>query len=233
LLHWEVAGPYRVAFTTREGGVSDGPYESLNLGLMTGDDPDRVHENRRRVCTELGAEPDAISMNRQRHTTLVHRAHAGKRGEDGDGLWTEDRGLPMLAIVADCLPLAIARVNGGKPALAVLHAGWRGLLEGIVAKGVEALGGGLVAAAIGPSIGPCCYEVREDVSDPFRRAFGFGLVRDGKLDLWSAAERALRAAGVARVDRFDVCTACNPELFFSHRRTGKPRGVQGVLGVIG
>jgi hypothetical protein len=233
LLHWEVPGPYRVAFTTREGGVSDGPYESLNLGLMTGDDPDRVHENRRRVCTELGAEPDAISMNRQRHTTLVHRAHAGKRGEDGDGLWTEDRGLPMLAIVADCLPLAIARVNGGKPALAVLHAGWRGLLEGIVAKGVEALGGGLVAAAIGPSIGPCCYEVREDVSDPFRRAFGFGLVRDGKLDLWSAAERALRAAGVARVDRFDVCTACNPELFFSHRRTGKPRGVQGVLGVIG
>jgi hypothetical protein len=182
---------------------------------------------------ELGAEPDAISMNRQRHTTLVHRARAGRRGEDGDGLWTEDRGLPMLAIVADCLPIAIARVNGGRPALAVLHAGWRGLLEGIAAKGVQALGGGLVSGVIGPSIGPCCYEVREDVSEPFRRAFGFGLLRDGKLDLWSAAERALRAAGVARVDRFDVCTACNPELFFSHRRTGKPRGVQGVLGVIG
>jgi purine-nucleoside/S-methyl-5'-thioadenosine phosphorylase / adenosine deaminase len=228
-----VPGPYRVAFTTREGGVSDGPFESLNLGLMTGDDPDRVHENRRLVCTELDADPDAISMNRQRHTTLVHRAHAGRRGEDGDGLWTEDRGLPMLAIVADCLPIALARVNGRAPALAVLHAGWRGLLEGIAAKGVEALGGGLVAAAIGPAIGPCCYEVREDVSEPFRRAFGFGLLRDCKLDLWSAAERALRAAGVTRVDRFDVCTACNPELFFSHRRTGKPRGVQGVLGVIG
>jgi len=228
-----VPGPYRVAFTTREGGVSDGPFESLNLGLMTGDDPDRVHENRRLVCTELDADPDAISMNRQRHTTLVHRAHAGRRGEDGDGLWTEDCGLPMLAIVADCLPIALARVNGRAPALAVLHAGWRGLLEGIAAKGVEALGGGLVAAAIGPAIGPCCYEVREDVSEPFRRAFGFGLLRDGKLDLWSAAERALRAAGVTRVDRFDVCTACNPELFFSHRRTGKPRGVQGVLGVIG
>jgi YfiH family protein len=233
LLHWEVAGPYRVAFTTREGGVSEGPFESLNLGLMTGDDPDRVRENRRLACVELGAEPDAISMNRQRHTTLVHRAHAGRRGEDGDGLWTEDRGLPMLAIVADCLPIALARVNGRAPALAVLHAGWRGLVEGIAAKGMEVLGGGLVAAAIGPGIGPCCYDVREDVSEPFRRAFGFGLLRDGKLDLWSAAERALRAAGVARVDRFDVCTACNPELFFSHRRTGKPRGVQGVLGVIG
>jgi polyphenol oxidase len=200
---------------------------------MTGDDPDRVHENRRRVCTELDADPDAISMNRQRHTTLVHRAHAGRRGEDGDGLWTQDRGLPMLAIVADCLPIALARVNGRAPALAVLHAGWRGLLEGIAAKGVEALGGGLVAAAIGPGIGPCCYEVRDDVAEPFRRAFGLGLLRDGKLDLWTAAERALRAAGVARVDRFDVCTACNPKLFFSHRRTGKPRGVQGVLGVIG
>jgi YfiH family protein len=172
-------------------------------------------------------------MNRQKHTTLVHRAHPGRRGEEGDGLWTDERGLPLLAIVADCLPIALARVNGSEPALAVLHAGWRGLLEGIAARGAAALGGGLLGAAIGPGIGPCCYEVREDVSEPFRRAFGFGLVRDGKLDLWSAAERALRAAGVARVDRFDLCTACNPDLFFSHRRTGKPRGVQGVLGLIG
>ncbi len=233
LYRWEVSGPYEVAFTSRLGGVSEGPYESLNLGLMTGDDADRVHENRRLVCAELGADPDAVSMNKQKHTTHVHRAVAGKRGEDGDGLWTDEPGLPMLAIVADCLPIALARVNGRKPALAVLHAGWRGLLEGIAPKGVEALGGGLVAAAIGPGIGPCCYEVREDVSEPFRRAFGFGLLRDGKLDLWSAAERALRAAGVTRVDRFDLCTACNPDLFFSHRRTGKPRGVQGVLGLIG
>jgi len=200
---------------------------------MTGDQPDRVHENRRLVCAELGADPDALSMNRQRHTTEVHRAHAGRRGEDGDGLWTDERGLPLLAIVADCLPIALARVSGREPALAILHAGWRGLLEGIVAKGVAALRGGVLTAAIGPSIGPCCYEVREDVSDPFRRAFGVGLLRDGKLDLWSAAERALRAAGVARVDRFDLCTACNPDLFFSHRRTGKPRGVQGVLGLVG
>ena len=81
-------------------------------------------------------------MNRQKHTTLVHRAHAGRRGEEGDGLWTDERGLPMLAIVADCLPIALARVNGREPALAVLHAGWRGLLEGIPSKGVAALGDG-------------------------------------------------------------------------------------------
>jgi YfiH family protein len=232
LLRWDVPGPYEVAFSTRLGGVSEGPFESLNLGLMTGDDPDLVEENRRRLCSHVGADPAAVSMNRQKHTTLVHRAHGGSRGEEGDGLWTDERSLPLLAIVADCLPIAIARVNGAKPGLAVLHAGWRGLLEGITAKGVKALGGGLVAAAVGPGIGPCCYEVGDDVAGPFRRAFGFGLVRDGRLDLWSAAERALRAAGVVRVDRFDLCTACNPDLFFSHRRTGKPRGVQGVIGII-
>ena len=232
LLRWDAPGPYEVAFSTRQGGVSQGPFESLNLALLVGDRAEHVEENRRRLCTEVGAEPDAISMNRQKHTTLVHRAHAGKRGEPGDGLWTDERGLPLLALGADCLPIALARVNGAKPALAVLHAGWRGLLEGIVAKGVEVLGGGLLAAAVGPGIGPCCYEVGDEVAAPFRRAFGFGLVKDGHLDLWTAAERALGAAGVARVERLDLCTACNPELFFSERRTGRPRGTQGVIGVI-
>jgi len=233
LMRWDVPGPYEVAFSTRIGGVSEGPFESLNLALLTGDRREHVEENRRRLCAEVGADPEALSLNRQKHTTLVHRAHAGRRGEPGDGLWTDERGLPLLALGADCLPIALARVNGAKPALSVVHAGWRGLLEGIAAKGVEALGGGLVAAAIGPAIGPCCYEVGEEVAEPFRRAFGFGLVRDGHLDLWTAAERALRAAGVVRVERFDLCTACNPELFFSERRTGRPRGTQGVIGVIG
>jgi polyphenol oxidase len=233
LLRWDVSGPYQVAFSTREGGVSEGPFESLNLALLTGDRREHVEENRRRLCAAVGADPEALSLNRQKHTTLVHRAHAGRRGEPGDGLWTDERGLPLLALGADCLPIALARVNGAKPALSLLHAGWRGLLGGIAAKGVEALGGGLVAAAIGPGIGPCCYEVGKEVAEPFRRAFGFGLVRDGHLDLWTAAERALQAAGVARVERIDLCTACNPELFFSERRTGRPRGTQGVIGVIG
>ena len=233
LMRWDVPGPYEVAFSTRLGGVSEGPFESLNLALLTGDRREHVEENRRRLCAEVGADLEALSLNRQKHTTLVHRAHAGRRGEPGDGLWTDERGLPVLALGADCLPIALARVNGAKPALSLLHAGWRGLLEGIVAKGVEALGGGLVAAAIGPGIGPCCYQVGEEVAEPFRRAFGFGLVRDGHLDLWTAAERALLAAGVAKVERFDLCTACNPDLFFSERRTGRPRGTQGVIGVIG
>jgi polyphenol oxidase len=233
VIRWEDApGPYEVAFSTREGGVSDGPYASLNLGRATADEPERVNENRRRLCAEVGAEPDALAMNYQHHSADVLRARAGSRDERGDGIWTDERGLPLLALAADCLPIVVARANGSQPALALLHAGWRGLLEGIVPAGVSALGGGAVSAAVGPAIGPCCYEVGEDVADRFRRAFGFGLYRDGRLDLWSAAERALRAAGCIRVDRVDLCTACSPERFFSHRRDEGLTGRQGVIGHI-
>ena len=233
MIRWDDApGPYEVVFSTREGGVSEGPYASLNLGRATADEPERVDENRRRLCAEVGAQPEALAMNYQHHSADVLRARAGSRGERADGLWTEERGLPVLALAADCLPIALARANGAKPAVAVLHAGWRGLVGGIAAEGVKTLGGGLVAAMIGPGIGPCCYEVGEEVAAPFRRAFGMGLYRDGKLDLWGAAERALRAAGVARVDRVDLCTACNPDRFFSHRRDDGLTGRQGVLGVI-
>jgi YfiH family protein len=234
VIRWEDApGPYEVAFSTREGGVSEGPYASLNLGRATADEPERVNENRRRLCAEVGAEPDALAMNYQHHSADVLRARAGSRDERGDGIWTDERGLPLLALAADCLPIVVARANGSQPALALLHAGWRGLLEGIVPAGVSALGGGAVSAAIGPAIGPCCYEVGEDVADRFRRAFGFGLYRDGRLDLWTAAERALRAAGCVRVDRVDLCTACSPERFFSHRRDEGLTGRQGVIGHIG
>ena len=234
MIRWEDApGPYEVVFSTREGGVSEGPFASLNLGRATADEPERVNENRRRLCAEIGAEPDALAMNYQRHSADVLRARPGSRDARGDGIWTNDRGLPVLALAADCLPIALARANGAGPALALLHAGWRGLLEGIVPAGVSALGGNAVAAVVGPAIGPCCYEVREDVADGFRRNFGLGLYRDGRLDLWTAAERALRAAGCVRVDRLDLCTACSPARFFSHRRDAGVTGRQGVIGLIG
>lgn len=228
LIHWDAPGPYVVAFTTRNGGVSQGPYASLNLAQRAGDDPEAVDENRRIVCEALGADAEKLTMNRQRHTAVVHRAHAGRRGEPGDGLWTDEPGVPMLKLTADCVPIAIARANGGGPALALLHAGWRGLVEGIVEAGVAALGGGELVAAVGPSIGPCCYEVGPEVAE----RFDADLTRGRLLDLWTAAERRLRAAGVAAIERVDLCTGCNPDLFFSHRRQGKRRGTQGVVGLV-
>jgi YfiH family protein len=229
MIRSEVPGPYEVVFTTRRGGVSEGPYASLNLGRKTGDDVERVDENRRRACTEIDADPERLALNYQVHSAVVRRAQESERGGvRADGLWTEEPGLPVLALSADCLPVALVRVNGATPAVCVLHAGRIGLLAGILEAGVTAIGGTL-AAAIGPAIGPCCYEVGEEVATPYRARFGAEIVRGRKLDLWQAAERVLRDAGVERVERFDLCTACNPELFFSHRRDGKPRGVQGVL----
>jgi purine-nucleoside/S-methyl-5'-thioadenosine phosphorylase / adenosine deaminase len=227
VIRWDPPGPYVVAFTTRAGGVSEGPFDSLNLGGRR-DDPKRIAENRRRACEALGLDSARLAVNRQRHTPTVHRAVAARVDEPGDGLWTDESGLPLLALSADCLPIAIARTNGGAPALAVLHAGWRGLAEGVVEAGVRALGGGPTAAVVGPAVGPCCYEVGPEVS----ALFDADLTKDGILDLWTAAERALRRAGVGEVDRVDQCTRCNPELYFSHRRSGPMRGVQGVLGAV-
>jgi polyphenol oxidase len=232
VIRWEVAGPYRVAFSTRLGGVSEAPFDSLNLGRLTDDDPERVEENRRRLCAEVDGDFARLTMNRQVHSAAVHNAKAGSRGVPGDGLWTDEPELPMLKFAADCLPIALARANG-RPGLALLHAGWQGLLEGIVAVGVAALGPGRIAAVIGPGIGPCCYEVQEDVAAPYKAQFGPGIVKEGRLDLWSAAERTLRAAGCESVERVDLCTSCHPDLFFSHRRDGARTGRQGLVGVVG
>jgi YfiH family protein len=238
LLDWGVAGPYRVAFSTRTGGVSEGDFSSLNLGILTDDDPARVVVNRTRLCDAVGADPDGATMAWQRHGSTVTRAQPrgivtpGTVYDHCDGLWSDEEGRAMLLLTADCMPIAVARTEGERPALEILHAGWRGLLAGIVAAGVRALSARKLAAAIGPSIGPCCYEVGDEVARPFQEAFGEDVVRDGKLDLWTAAERALRAAGVERVDRFDICTACNGDRFFSHRRDHGRTGRQGVIAYV-
>ena len=221
---------YVVAFTTRIGGVSDGVYASLNLTRGTGDEPEKVEENRRLACESLGLPHERLAFNRQVHSPTVHRAGSATRGLAGDGLWTDEPQLPVLAMSADCLPIAVVRTTG-PPAIAVLHAGWRGLSEGVISEGVQSLrvdSKQSLAAVVGPAIGPCCYEVGPEVS----ARFDGDLTVNGKLDLWSAAERALRAAGVERVERVDLCTYDHPQLFFSHRRDGRARGVQGVIGAV-
>jgi hypothetical protein len=217
---------YVVAFTTREGGVSDGAYASLNLVVSTGDDPERVEQNRRLACEALDLDVEALAFNRQVHSPTVHRAKPGGRGTPGDGLWTDEPGLPVLAFAADCLPIALVR-RTGPPAVAVVHAGWRGLAEGVAQAGVAALGG-RVGAVVGPAIGQCCFEVGPEVS----ALFDDDLTDGGRLDLRGAAERILIEAGTASVEHVDLCTRCHPELFFSHRRSGPVRGVQGVIGAV-
>jgi YfiH family protein len=238
LLEWTAPGPYRVAFSTRVGGVSEGDFASLNLGILTDDDPARVVVNRTRLCDAVGADPDGATMAWQRHGRTVTRAQPrgivtpGTVYDHCDGLWSDEPGRAMLLLTADCMPIALARSDGDRPGVGILHAGWRGLLAGIVAAGVRALGSRRLATVIGPSIGPCCYEVGEEVAAPFREAFGDDVVREGRLDLWTSAERALRAAGVERVERFDVCTFCQPERFFSHRRDHGRTGRQGVIAYV-
>jgi YfiH family protein len=238
LIEWEGAPPaFRVTFTTRLGGVSEGDFESLNLGILTDDDPDRVVENRRRVCAAVGADAETATMAWQVHGAKVTEARP--KGilerttfEQCDGLWTDRPGQTMALVTADCFPVAIARDDPEAPGLCVLHVGWRGVLEGIGEAGVEALGGDRLKAVIGPGIGPCCYEVGEEVAGPFRERFGDSVVVDGKLDLAAATERALFEAGVRSVDRTGHCTACEPELFFSHRRDRGRTGRQGVIAYI-
>lgn len=204
-------------FTSRGGGVSGGPYESLNLGLWTGDDPARVRANRERVRAGLGLE--RLAQGHQVHGAAVAVDSTGV--DDSDGQVVTRPGVGATVLVADCLPVALVAPR----AVAMLHAGWRGLAGGVLENGVTALrdlDAGPIAAAIGPGIGPCCYEVGDEV----RSVFG---TTGRTLDLRAAARERLDAAGVTRVEDIGMCTSCHPELFFSHRRddgvTGRQAGV--------
>jgi polyphenol oxidase len=199
-------------FTTRRGGVSEGPYASLNLGLRTEDDAARVRANYERVRKEAGTE--RLAQGRQVHGTRV--VVDGQGIEEADGQVTSERGVAAIVLVADCLPVALA----GPGRVGVVHAGWRGLAGGVLEEGVEATGA--VAAAIGPGIGPCCYEVGDDV----RAAFG---TSERTLDLKAIARARLEAAGVREIHDCGLCTACDGERFFSHRRDGGVTGRQAGL----
>ena len=219
-----------VTFTTRQGGVSEGPYESLNLGILTDDDPARVTENRHRAAEHAGVRPDRMAMGWQVHGTELRewsepppdRVYAEPGGKDLprlDGHHTREPGLGLLVLVADCCPVAL---SDGEQA-AMLHCGWRPLAGGIVEKALERFDT-TPAAAVGPGIGGCCYEVGEEVLEAFadieRAASG------RMLDLRTVIGAKLAAAGVTDVQHVDRCTSCEPELYFSHRRDGGVTGRQ-------
>ncbi len=222
----------RAAFSTRLGGASSGPFESLNLGLLTADDRDRVIENRGRLCAALGVEPDRVVSGLQVHGAGISThdgpqrpspfAHPGSPNPDVDGHVLADGGLVGLVYVADCLPIALAGAGG----TAILHCGWRGLAAGIAGRGAAAVEAR--AAAIGPGIGPCCYQVGDEVLAEFE-ALGPGIASGRMLDLAEVARRLLAEAGVAEIEAAGLCTSCEKDLFFSHRRDGGVTGRQAGL----
>ncbi len=219
------------AFSTRVGGTGSGPFESLNLGLLTGDQPAVVRTNRARLADALDREAGGMLIGHQVHGTRVLRRERPPEpnpyAEDAsppraDGQATANPGLTPIVQVADCLPVALA----GAGAVAMIHCGWRGLANGIIERGVEEVGA--TAAVIGPGIGPCCYEVGEQILARFE-SLGNGVSRGRMLDLSEVARRLLERVGVVETESADICTSCEPKLFFSHRRDGPRTGRQGGL----
>jgi YfiH family protein len=214
----------RALFTTRRGGVSQGAFASLNLGLLTDDDSANVNENRARVAAATGCSRDRFLYGKQVHGAAVRRATEppgpDRPRTDEDGQATALQGHPALVFVADCTPVVLA-ADG---AIATLHVGWRPAAAGIVEEGLAALrevgGEGPITALIGPGARGCCYEVGEEVHAEFA---GYDARRGDNLDLPAVIRAQLDGI---EVHDSELCTMCNPDLFFSHRRDGGVTGRQ-------
>lgn len=228
LLRAELPGAV-IAFSTRNGGVSEGAFKSLNIGILTEDDREAVMENRSRLSGAVGRGLAEVLVGRQVHgaEVLWHDgpqdpspfAEPGPGIPEVDGHATACSGVAALVFVADCLPIALRGPEG----VAMVHGGWRGLAGGIVARAAEMVGA--THAAIGPGIGPCCYEVGEEVLAAFG-GLGPDIANGRMLDLPAVAGALLEAAGVSTVESAGLCTYCNPDVFFSHRRDGGRTGRQ-------
>ena len=223
--------------STREGGVSVGPYASLNLGASVGDAESAVMENRARLATSLGYRPETLVTTPQVHgndVLVVNQATAPTAlSRRADILVTNRPGFLLMQRYADCVPILLWHADAG--AVGVAHAGWRGTAINVAERAVRAVGelaGGDTSgavAAIGPSIGPCCFEVGEEVVARFPDADG--AVSDGPrgrphLDLWELNRRQLVATGIpdGAIEVARVCTRCNADTYFSHRALGYPAG---------
>ena len=241
---WEGAAH---GFSTRLGGVSPTPWDSLNLGASRGDSPAHVRENFSRFCAAVGADAGALVKNHQVHSNLVRPVtredilpDSAQAGEvQADGLMTGQPGVCLAVISGDCIPVLL--YDPVKRVIAALHAGWRGTASGIGAAGVEAMirDGGCrredILAAIGPGIGPCCFETHADVPDSLRSTLGSEaepfirpLAAPGKfsVDLKGANARWLERAGLRpeHIALCRACTGCDRARFWSHRFQGSARG---------
>ncbi len=241
---------YPHGFSTRNGGVSTGIYESLNLGMNRGDDPNPVKENYRRFLDSCGISCEEFVCGEQVHgnnVMVVGKEHARKPyGYDelfkADGYVTAENGVPLVIFIADCIPLLLADEKNG--VVAAVHCGWRSTVADIENNAIIAMTGmgaaeSEIKACIGPAIGRCCFEVgpevieaseqllREDVADLYDRK------DNGKymLDLKGVLKRRLMQIGL-REDNIEIigdCTMCMPDKYWSHRYTRGVRGSQAAV----
>ncbi len=233
--------PVRALFTTRHGGVSTGPFASLNLGATTGDSAESVRANREVLADVLGVDAARVAVAMQ-----VHGAAACSVGPDGgdgrftgslegvsecDALVTRSAGIPVLAMGADCPVVCMWDSHG--EVVAAVHAGWRGLVAGVIRAAVDRTGAspGVLHAAVGPHVRPCCYPVDVDLRRTMATTYGDDVVHGDAIDLGRAARRALETAGVApeRIRVEDACTSCDARRFFSYRRDGAATGRQAAI----
>jgi len=227
----------------RHGGVSPAPYASLNLSISTGDARENVRENRLRAFQAVDRSPDSVADLWQVHSADVIVAHEpnGERACLGqaDSLITDRPEVTLFLRFADCVPILL--FDPRRPAIGIVHAGWRGTLQKAAGAAVSALADQYnsrprdIVAAIGPSIGPCHYAVGPEVVSEARQAFPghdelLPAVKGGHhLDLWAANELALREAGVEQIEQGQVCSACRTDDFFSHRAAQGKTGRFGAL----
>jgi len=247
--HWAGAAH---GFSTRLGGTSPAPWDSMNLGANRGDIPENVRENFRRLCTALGTDPDAVVKNHQVHSAVVRSVTkedavadlAAPGTVDADGLVTDQPGVCLTVFSGDCIPILLYDPVGH--CIAAAHAGWRGTAAGIAANAVQAMVDRYgcrpenILAAIGPGIAPCCFETHSDVPDGLRAGLGQdaqpyirALAKKGKyqVDLKGANARWLELAGISpdNISICPVCTGCDRTLFWSHRLQGNSRGSMAAM----
>lgn len=233
-------------FTSRLGGVSAGKVTGLNLGFRVGDDPEAVRRNYALVAADLGLDLNRMALAKQTHTDcirVVTQADAGKGIaresdiEDTDGLMTQCRGIPLMVFSADCVPLLL--LDPVRGAAAAIHAGWRGTVKGIGGKAVRLMGEafgsrpGDILAAIGPSLGPCCFAFsQEEAGALFPKAYHAARREDKVyIDLWAMNRDQLAAQGVPlnQIEVAGVCTVCQADRYYSYRAHREHTGRQGAV----